>query len=222
MKGYAANETDSLKTYLSRVFTPEDEILREVRERSDREGLPGIQVGPMDALHLEVLVRMSGARKAVEIGTLGGYSGISILRGMPADGRLYTFEYSPKHAEVALESFRKAGFGERVQIFVGEAARNLSQIESKGPFDLVFCDADKPSYPQYLEWAAANLRIGGVLIGDNTLGWGMIADERFDDAEDQASVTALQKFNHAAARGGRFRATLLPTGEGLTVAVKIK
>jgi caffeoyl-CoA O-methyltransferase len=207
--------------YAEKVFKPEDAVLREVRQRSDQNGLPPIQVGPMDGLHLEILTRASGALKAVEIGTLGGYSGICILRGMPRQGRLYTFEMVPKHAEVAAESFKKAGLDGRFEIFVGPALENLKKIEKQGPFDLVFIDADKTGYVSYLKWAAENLRVGGIVLADNTFAWGMIAVAKPDPA-DEESVLALRDYNTEASTNGRFRSTVIPTAEGLTMSVKIK
>src|SRR5947208_11946485 len=142
---------------------PEDAVLQEIRERSQKAGLPEIQVGSMDALHLEVLTRAAGAAKAVEIGTLGGYSGTAIARGLADGGRLHTFELEPQHAELARESFRKAGVLDRVRIHVGPALERLPECEADAPFDLVFVDADKESYPAYLAWAARHLRVGGVV-----------------------------------------------------------
>ena len=142
-------------------------MLREIRERTVAAGLPAIAVGKMDGLHLELLARAANARRAVEIGTLGGYSGVCLLRGMP-DGRLDTFELEPKNAEVARESFTRAGVVDRVRIHVGPAAEKLRDIEGDGPFDLVFIDADKTGYPTYLTWAEEHLRVGGVVLLDNT------------------------------------------------------
>ncbi len=221
-KDFSHASNPAIAQYVQDTFRPEDAVLREIRERSLREGLPEIQVGSMDGLHLEILVRASGAKKAVEIGTLGGYSGVALLRGLQPGGLLHTFEYEPKHAEVARESFAKAGFASQVRVHVGAALENLPKIESEGPFDLVFIDADKLNYPHYLEWAAKNLRVGGLLIGDNTFGFGMIADSKFEDREDEEAILGLRAFNDKAAHGGRFRATILPTGEGLTVAVKTR
>ena len=221
-KSYAAAAQDKITHYVTDLFKPEDPLLTDVRKTAATAGLPDIHVGRMDGLHLEVLVRAIGARKAVEIGTLAGYSGVCIARGMGPQGKLYTFEYEPKHADVARQTFKKAGLSEQIEIFVGPAIQNLSKIEAHGPFDLVFIDADKTSYPAYLKWAADHLRVGGVVLGDNTFAWGGIADEHFDNAEEEASVRALQAFNREAACGGRFRSTLLPTGEGLTLGVKIR
>jgi caffeoyl-CoA O-methyltransferase len=222
VKNWSAHITPEISDYLEKTFRPEDPVLAEIRNRSTNRGLPQIQVGPMDGLHLEVLTRASGAKKAVEIGTLGGYSGVCILRGLDPKGTLYTFDADRKHIDVATESFNKAGFSGRFRTFIGPAVDHLPEIVSEGPFDLVFVDADKASYPSYFHWASENLRVGGLLIGDNTLAFGMIAEHRFSDLEDEQTVRSLQKFNQDAAQSGRFRATLLPTGEGMTVAVKIR
>jgi caffeoyl-CoA O-methyltransferase len=217
---------EKLVRWVESRFNPADAALADVNRRARDARIPMIQVGAMDGLHLEVLARAAGARKAVEIGTLAGYSGICIARGLAPEGRLWTFEFEPLHAEVARESFRRAGFADRVEVQVGPALELLPSIEGHGPFDLVFIDADKTSYPGYLDWAERNLRIGGMVIGDNTLAWGMIADESFDSPEDRAAVEALREFNRRLAltpeQGGRFRSTLLPTGEGLTVGVKVR
>ena len=216
MKDYGAASDDNLLKYLARVFKPEDSVLKEIRERSLKAGLPEIQVGSMDALHLEVLTRAVGARKAVEIGTLGGYSGTAIARGLGEGGRLHTFELEQKHADLARESFRKAGVLGRVTLHVGPALERLPKCESDGPFDLVFIDADKDSYPGYLAWAARHLRVGGVVLGDNAFAFGEIADGK------GAGPVAMRRFNQELAQGGHFRATMLPTGEGLAMGVKVR
>lgn len=206
----------ALRRWAERVFQPEDEVLREIRERSIREGLPAIAVGNFDGLHLEVLARATGALKAVEIGTLGGYSGVCLLRGMGPHGVLHTFEFSEKHARVASASFHKAGVAARAHIHVGPAATTLREITAEAPFDLVFIDADKAGYPAYLAWAADHLREGGLLLADNAFGFGEV--HRSSDE----GVVALRKFNEELAQGGRFRATMLPTAEGLAMGVKIR
>lgn len=221
MKKFGDTE-NKIVHYVDLVFQPEDSILKETREKGEKRGLPVIQVGKMDGLHLEVLTRAVGAKKAVEIGTLGGYSGICIARGLGPQGKLYTFELEQTHAEVAKECFKRADVSDRVEILVGPAIENLNKINKNGPFDLVFIDADKISYPLYLKWAADQLKVGGVVIADNTFGWGMIADEKVESPEDDAAVKALREFNLMASQGGRFRSTILPTGEGMTVAVKIR
>jgi len=212
-KGYGQGDP-ALARYVERLFQPEDDVLREIRARSLKAGLPEIQVGPMDGRLLEFLARAGGARKAVEVGTLGGYSGVCLLRGMP-EGHLHSFELSDSHAAVARESFQKAGVGARATVHVGPALATLPRIEPEGPFDLVFIDADKVSYPAYREWAAKNLRVGGLILADNTFAWGGI------ETSNEDGPAALRRFNQAQAADKRFRSTIIPTAEGLTCGVKV-
>lgn len=217
-KGFG-NDDPRLADYVSRLYAPEDELLADVRARSVAAGLPDIQVAPLDARHLEVLARLSGARRAVEIGTLGGYSGIALLRGMGAGGQLDTIEIDPRHAEIARESFRRAGFADCARVHVGRALDVLPGLAPDGPVDLVFIDADKDGYPAYLAWTADNLRPGGVVLLDNAFLFGHLPEKPV--GERAASIKAMQSVHETLANGGRFRATVLPTGEGLAVGVRV-
>lgn len=210
-----------LAAWAAQVYRPEDGTLRELRERGLRAGLPPIQVGPMDGLHLEVLVRACGARRAVELGTLFGYSGVCLARGLGPGGRLHTFERDPRHAELAREAFERAGVADRVTIHLGKAQERLREVEGEGPFDLVFIDADKGGYLDYLAWAEEHLRVGGMLLADNTFGFGQVADPAAA-GEDREGIEVLARFSERLAQGGRFRATILPTAEGLSLGVKIR
>ncbi|HUL59938.1 MAG TPA: O-methyltransferase [Anaeromyxobacteraceae bacterium] len=219
VKGFGQGDA-ALAAWAQEVYAPEDAVLREIRERSAAEGLPPIQVGAMDGLHLEVLARACGARRAVEIGTLGGYSGVCLLRGMDG-GVLHTFEIDPARAAFARVSFERAGLADRVRIHVGPALERLAEVEGDGPFDLVFVDADKGGYPRYLAWAEANLRLGGLVLADNTFGFGHVHDRGWR-GDDAPSMEPLRSFSGRLAGGGRFRATLLPTAEGLSLGVKVR
>src|SRR5688572_30873079 len=126
------NDSPELERYVRDLYRPEDDLLRDIRERGRAAGLPEIQVAALDGRHLEVLVRLTGVRKAVEIGTLAGYSGVSIVRGMLPDGVLYTIEGDPHHADVAAETFRKAGISERVRQLRGSALSLLPALASEG------------------------------------------------------------------------------------------
>lgn len=213
------NADPQLEEYSTRVFAPEDPFLADVRQRTAAAGLPDIQVAALDGLHLEVLVRMCGARKAVEIGTLGGYSGTCILRGLGPEGVLHTFEIDPRHAEVARETFLRAGFGGRAHIHVGPALERLADITADGPFDVVFIDADKVSYGDYTDWAAHNLRVGGVAVLDNAFLFGRVVLP--PEGEHASAIRSMRRAHDILARSGRFRGTMLPTGEGLAVGVKL-
>jgi caffeoyl-CoA O-methyltransferase len=213
------NDDSRLAAYVTKTYVPEDDVLREIRERCAREGLPDIQIGALDARHLEVLAAVAGARKAVEIGTLGGYSGVSLLRGMGIGGVLDTIEIEPRHAEVARESFRRAGYTTQARIHLGPAMTILQKLSPQGPFDLVFIDADKESYPDYLNWAAEHLKPGGLVLADNAFLFGELADK--PTGARATTIAAMQAFHQILANSGRFRATVLPTGEGLAIGVRI-
>lgn len=216
----------AIASYTEKLFRPIDAALAEIRQASLDEGLPEIQVGAMDGRHLEILSRMLRPQRVVEIGTLGGYSGLCLARGMAPGGVLHTFEKVEKHALVAnrnLEQAKARGeFPVELRLHIGSAIENLRTIENEGPFDLVFIDADKQGYPAYLEWAAANLRVGGIVLGDNTFAWGDIHRVHELSGEHRDTVGALDEFNRRLAEHPRFRATILPTAEGLTLGVKVR
>ncbi len=205
-----------IANYVENLFMPVDALLMDVKKATRVAGLPEIQVGAMDGRHLEVLARLCGAKKAVEFGTLAGYSGICLLRGMGDDGYLYTLEKSKKHIEVARDNFEKAGCGNRVRILEGEALKVLPTIEKEGPFDLVFIDADKANYLAYFYWSLENLRPGGLLLADNCFAFGGIAS-----SQEKKVVQDLRAFNQAVATHPNFSSTMLPTGEGLLAGVKL-
>jgi len=216
-KGFAATDP-RIAPYVDQLLHPEDAVLREIRERCEREGLPTISLGRFEGRHLEVLARAVGARRIIEIGTLGGYSGTCLARALAPGGMLHTFECDPRHARVAEESFRRAGLAERVRIHLGPALACLPQVETEGPFDLVFIDADKASYPAYLDWSARNLRLGGAVLADN-----VFRRAAFPIAKDSPTACAgIKRFNESLAHSGIFRATLLPLEDGFALGVRVR
>jgi caffeoyl-CoA O-methyltransferase len=220
VKSYACTNP-LLAEYVFACFQPEDSQKQNIRERALREKLPNIHIGAMDGLHLEILLRSSGAKKVVEIGSLAGYSGLCIARALPPDGQLYTFEFYEKNSEMCLETFRQNNLSEKVTVIQGPALENLQRIEKLGPFDAIFIDADKANYPEYLNWAEKNLRVGGTLLADNTFAWGLVLQTEFDTDSQRKDAEGVDTLNRKLANSPRWRATLLPTGEGLTMAVKI-
>jgi caffeoyl-CoA O-methyltransferase len=213
------NDDPGLQQTINQIYQPEDEVLREIRERARTSGLPDIQVAALDARHLEVLVRLAGVRRAVEIGTLAGYSAVAIARGLQPGGMLFTIEADPHHAEVAAETFRRAGVAQSVRLLRGPALQVLPTLESEGPFDLCFIDADKESYDRYLDWASRNLRPGGVVVGDNAFLFGDLKEAL--GPHSSPGARAMHAFHRRLAASDAFRATVLPTGEGLAVGVKL-
>jgi predicted O-methyltransferase YrrM len=161
-------------------LVPADPALEAALAANAAAGLPAIDVAPTQGKLLNILARMVGARRILEIGTLGGYSTIWLARALPVDGRLITLEAEPRHAAVARENIARAGLGDRVEVRLGPALDSLPRLE--GPFDFVFIDADKPRNPDYLDWAVRLSRPGTVIVCDNVVRGGRIADAENRDA----------------------------------------
>ena len=199
----------SVDEYISNLFTPFDHVLSEAVASSDAAGLPPISVAPNEGKLLMLLAQMCGASRILEIGTLGGYSTIWLARGMRADGTLLSLEANPKHAEVARANIARANFVSSVEVRVGPALETLPQIlhEGKAPFDLIFIDADKEGYPQYLSWALKLSHIGTVIIADNVIRDGEILNPESTDAR----VDGVRRFNQLLADEPRIKATVIQT-----------
>jgi predicted O-methyltransferase YrrM len=179
--------------FIGETIVAEDDALRGVAAAAEAAGLPSIQVSPPQGKLLALLVRLLGAKKILEFGTLGGYSAILMARALPQDGRLITLEARAEYAEVARQSIERAGVGERVEVRVGPALESLLVLEQEeaGPFDLVFIDADKVNTPNYFTWALDHTRPGGLIIADNVVRDGTLAD-----AGDADEATRAQRHLH--------------------------
>lgn len=172
--------------FIGETVVEEDEALRGAVEAAEAAGLPAIQVSPPQGKLLQLLVRLVGARRILEFGTLGGYSAILMARALPEDGRLISLEANPEYAEVARQSTERAGVGERVEVRVGPALEALPGLEGAGPFDLVFIDADKVNTPSYFAWALDRTRPGGLIVADNVVRDGTLADATATEDATQA------------------------------------
>jgi caffeoyl-CoA O-methyltransferase len=172
--------------------------------------MPAIQLGQSEGRLLQLLIKLARAEKVVEVGTLAGYSAIHIARALPSQGRLWSVEYEPKHAEVARANLAAAGLT-NVDVVVGAGRDVLPTIEHHGPFDAVFIDADKANYDHYGRWAIANLRPGGIVIGDNAYYFG-------DLLADSPSATAMRAFHELVAAA--CDSVCIPTPDGLVLGLK--
>jgi predicted O-methyltransferase YrrM len=195
--------------YINHLFVPADPVLDAALAASRAAGLPEINVAPNQGKLLQLLAQSHGARSILEIGTLGGYSTIWLARALPADGKLVTLEFEPKHAEVARANFARAGLGGKIELRLGKASDHLAQLvaEGRGPFDFIFIDADKESYPDYLAWALKLSRRGTLIIADNVVRKGEVADASSEDPR----VQGAQRFNELLAAEPRVSATILQT-----------
>jgi predicted O-methyltransferase YrrM len=192
---------EDVDRYLRELFAPAD--LRD----SEAAGLPSIQVTPTQGKLLHLLARATEARRILELGTLGGYSAIWLARALPPDGALITLEADPRHAEVARANLDRAGVSGLVEIRVGPALETLPQLVGTGPFDLIFIDADKVGYPDYFGWSLRLAGAGSVIVADNVVRGGAVADP---DSEDP-NVLAVRRFHELVAAEPRVSATVIQT-----------
>lgn len=193
--------------YFSDTLVDQDHALRAAIEAQESAGLPAIEVAPVAAKLIALLVRISGARRVLEIGTLGGYSTIWLARALPPEGTVTTIEAEPENAAIARRNVNRAGVGERVDIRIGRAADVLAALHPEAPFDLVFIDADKESNTIYLDWAAKLGRPGTVVVLDNVGRGGNVADPDSTDTMVQGTRAALTMLGEDP----RFDATALQT-----------
>lgn len=213
--------TPELLGLVSGIMAPEDAVLKKIRAETALRGLPPISIGPDEGKILDFLVRACGAKKAVEVGTLAGYSACWIARALPASGRLHTLEYDGRHAAVARDNIKQAGLAGKVTVIEGSAVETLPGLEPSGPFDFCFIDADKANYPNYLRWAVQNVRSGGIVVGDNAYLFGKLHLNPEQAGEDRGGVHAMRAFLKIMANRTVFSScAMLPTGEGMAVAVR--
>jgi len=195
--------------FIGETIVGEDEALRAAVAAAEAAGLPSIQVSPPQGKLLQMLVRLVGAQRILEFGTLGGYSAILMARALPPEGRLISLEAKADYAEVARQSIERAGVGDRVEVRVGPALEMLPELEREeaDPFDLVFIDADKVNTPSYFAWALDRTRPGGLIIADNVVRKGTLAD-----ASDPDEATQAQRRLHEWLSGdSRVSATTIQT-----------
>jgi predicted O-methyltransferase YrrM len=216
------NRVWAVDSYVEQLFIGEDDVLASTLGAMAEAGLPPINVAPIQGRLLQVLAMLVGARRILEIGTLGGYSTIWLARALPTDGQLLSLEAEPRHAAVARANLARAGLAERVEVREGQAQQTLRELAQAGtpPFDLVFIDADKEGYPAYLELSLQLTRPGSLIVADNVVRDGDVANPH----SSVATTQAVQRFNEALAAEPRVAATILPMlsrkgYDGLALAV---
>ncbi|WP_438447893.1 O-methyltransferase [Gorillibacterium sp. sgz5001074] len=214
MKERPTHSREQQEAYIESLYAA-DPDLEQVGATLAERGIHDISVAPGYGRLLSLLVRTSGARRIIEIGSLGGYSGICLARGLPEDGKLYSLELKQEFADLALENMTRAGLGGRVEYRVGEALAELRRFEAEGErFDFFFIDADKGNYVNYLEMAIKLGNPGALIVGDNTFLRGRTLHE-----EDQGqSARRIRRFNELIATHPRLESTILPAYDGLAIA----
>lgn len=200
------NEVDH---YFSDQLLPADAALEAVMAANRDADLPAIDVTPLQGKFLELLVRISGVRRVLELGTLGGYSTIWLARALPNDGRVVTIELEPHHAKIARANLERAGVLDRVDLLLGRAADLLKDLRAAGtpPFDLIFIDADKASYPEYLKLSLELSHPGTLIIADNVVRDGKVIEANNPDP----NIQGVRRFTELVAGEPRLSATVLQT-----------
>ncbi|MGD9740545.1 MAG: O-methyltransferase [Bauldia sp.] len=215
---------NAIDHYFEQRFHPADDALAAALTASEAAGLPNIGVAPNQGRLLEILARSVGAKRILELGTLGGYSTIWLARALPADGKVVTIEFAPKHTEIAAANIRRAKLSDRVDIRVGAGLDVLPQLqaENAGPFDLFFVDADKANIPDYFDWCVRLARKGSLIVIDNVIRSGAILD-RSNEAPD---VVGVRRFAELAEKDTRVLVTAIQVvgvkgHDGLAVALVV-
>ncbi|WP_243354604.1 O-methyltransferase [Bacillus litorisediminis] len=200
---------EDVDNYFVEKLIPHDDVLDSVLRANAEAGLPAIDVSPTQGKLLHLLAKIQGAKKILEIGTLGGYSTIWLARALPKDGSLISLEYNPKHAKVAQTNLERAGLSDKVQILTGPALDSLPKLQSMGydAFDFIFIDADKPNNPNYLKWALQLSRVGTVIVGDNVVRDGEVVNQN----SQNPSVIGTRQFFDLLANEPRIEATAIQT-----------
>ena len=206
--------SDKAGEYISGLFGAEDELLASLREEADRTGLPPIAISADEGRLLQVLLTAIGARRVLEVGTLGGYSAICMARALPPGGKLLSIEIDEVHAVFARRYVERAALSDRVEIRVGRALDLLPSLDGER-FDAIFLDADKEPLPTYFEWGLRLVRPGGLLIGDNALWGGRVYEN--ENADDR--TRGVREFNRRMATDPRVLGIIVPTHDGVAVAV---
>jgi caffeoyl-CoA O-methyltransferase len=210
--------SEALHGYIVAHSEPVDPVLRELGEETSRVagGLALMEIAPEQGVFMELLVRVTGARRAVEVGTFTGHSSICIARALPADGRLLCLDTSEEWTAIARRFWEKAGVANKIELRLAPAAESLAQLAPDERFDFAFIDADKPGYPTYYEAILSRMPAGGLIVCDNVLWGGSVADpERRDE-----STQAIRAFNAMVVDDARVDASMIPVGDGLLLARK--
>jgi predicted O-methyltransferase YrrM len=210
--------------YVTDLLVKPDQALENSLAASAAAGLPAINVSPPQGKFLYLLAKAIAARRILEVGTLGGYSTIWLARALPGDGRLVTLESEAKHAEVARLNISRAGLDRKIELRLGPANQSMAALvhEKGAPFDLIFIDANKEGYPEYLNWAMKLVRVGSLIIADNVIRKGAVIDANSSDER----VQGVRRFNEIVAADARLSATAIQTVgskgyDGFTIAMVV-
>jgi predicted O-methyltransferase YrrM len=216
MTARTLNLDDSLYQYLLDVSLRETPLLKRLRDETQALPMARWQVAPEQGQFLALLVKLTGAKRLLEIGTFTGYSALCMAAALPDDGSLICCDIPGDYNTTARRYWQESGLAERIDLRLAPALETLAQLDQQQPFDLIFIDADKANYPRYLEHALRLLRVGGLAVFDNTLWSGRV----LEDNPESDDTRAIQALNRALKDDSRIDLSLLPLGDGLTLCRK--
>lgn len=209
-------EMSPYQQFLRDLFHSDDDNLSRLQTEAESEGIPNMSIGPEQGKFLQLLVQLTGAKKVLEIGVLGGYSGTWIARALPEGGKLIGLELEQKHADFACRQWQRMELADKIEVRVGPALESLPHLAEEAPFDLVFIDADKGNYPAYLDYAVQYSRPSTVILGDNVEMWGSLVDP---EKQDSDWVQGMRSFARVLSNHKRLTSTVVPYPDGLAMAV---
>jgi len=219
MKGSSVTETDY--DYITETFAREEqELLEQMKERADRNDLPEIMISGEQARFLRLLVKMNDVTRCLDIGTLFGFSAVTLARAMPETGRVVSIEKNPDHLDVARENIQELGLTSKIKLMQGRAIEVLPDLKEKAPFDLILIDADKQNYTNYFQKSLELVRNGSLILADNTLYKGKAAggDLNESDPGDQ-NAAAIREYNRVTSEHPAVESTIVPAGDGINIAL---
>ena len=206
---------------MDEVFGLDCADLARIREELTKQGVENMSVAANEARILQFFIRGFGVKRVVEFGTLFGYSTIAMAQALPTDGVIVTLEKNPTNFELAQKNFASLAVGKKVKAFCGDATETMQTVAQHAPFDMAFIDANKGGYVDYLNWAEANVRQGGLIIGDNTFLFGALWNESRGREIGAGQVRVMKEFNSRLADPAKYNSIMVPTHEGMTVAQKL-
>jgi predicted O-methyltransferase YrrM len=206
--------------YIRKRFAPQDALLDAIDKELEKIGKQ-INIGAEEGKLLQLLIKLQKVKTVVEVGTLAGYSAIWMARALPKEGHVYTIDREAKHIELAKKFIGQSDVKERITILEGDGLKQLANLSTQGPFDMVFIDADKNNYGHYLDWAEINVKQGGLIVADNTLLFGAMAMDVPPEGTALATWEGMKIFNERLSDPTKYFGTMIPTEQGLTVGIKL-
>ena len=215
-----AREQTKEQEYLNQTFGIKDPDLERIRSRLKESNVDFMSVSPFEAKILQFLIRTFKVEKVVEIGALFGYSAVAMAKALPDSGKIISIEKSEENYQFLLQAHKEVDCNGKIEFMLGDAMDVLNDIQDQGPFDMVFIDANKGGYVEYLNWAEENVKAGGIIVGDNTFLFGGVYGESRDTSMGPKQVQIMKEFNTRLADPKKYNSILIPTFEGMTVAQK--